>query len=112
MKHSGVISFLTWCVVLLASSSKTVRADTAAGVAAMKGMDWRYFVAGGVCAATSHGITTPIDVVKTRMQAEPEVCINVFVCLFLVSYVWWNAIKKKRKAMKNITQKGISLSDL
>jgi hypothetical protein len=23
-------------------------------------MDWRYFVAGGVCAACSHGITTPI----------------------------------------------------
>jgi hypothetical protein len=25
---------------------------------------WRYFVAGGVCAATSHAIPTPIDVVK------------------------------------------------
>ena len=23
-------------------------------------LDWRYFVAGGVCAACSHGITTPI----------------------------------------------------
>lgn len=22
--------------------------------------DWRYFVAGGVCAACSHGITTPL----------------------------------------------------
>ena len=88
MKHSGVISFLTWCVVLLSSSSKTARADTAAGVAAMRGMDWRYFVAGGVCAATSHGITTPIDVVKTRMQAEPEVCISskLFVqLLYMIS---------------------------
>jgi len=36
-------------------------------------IDYRYFVAGGVCAATSHGITTPIDVVKTKMQAQPEV---------------------------------------
>ena len=35
-------------------------------------LDYRYFVAGGVCAATSHGITTPIDVVKTRMQADPK----------------------------------------
>jgi hypothetical protein len=25
---------------------------------------WRYFVAGGVCAATSHAIATPVDVVK------------------------------------------------
>lgn len=35
--------------------------------------DPRYFVSGGLCAAVSHGITTPIDVVKTRIQAEPEV---------------------------------------
>ena len=34
--------------------------------------DWRYFVAGSICAATSHGITTPIDVVKTKMQTSPE----------------------------------------
>jgi len=39
----------------------------------LKNIDYRYFIAGGVCAATSHGITTPIDVVKTKIQAEPEV---------------------------------------
>ena len=38
----------------------------------LQSMDYRYFVAGGTCAAISHGITTPIDVVKTRIQAEPE----------------------------------------
>lgn len=36
-------------------------------------LDYRYFVAGGVCAAYSHGITTPIDVIKTKMQADPKV---------------------------------------
>ena len=36
-------------------------------------LDYRFFVAGGACAAVSHGVTTPIDVIKTKMQAEPEV---------------------------------------
>jgi len=31
---------------------------------------WRFFLSGGICAATSHAITTPIDVVKTRQQVE------------------------------------------
>lgn len=36
------------------------------------GADYRYFVAGGACAAYSHGVTTPIDVIKTKMQADPK----------------------------------------
>ena len=39
--------------------------------------DPRYFLAGGLCAAASHGLTTPIDVVKTRMQASPGKYGNV-----------------------------------
>ena len=63
------------------------------------GVDWRYFVAGAICAAYSHGITTPIDVVKTRMQASPESYDKGFIQaakdiiftdgpLFLLSGLW------------------------
>ena len=45
---------------------------TAAHSVPLNGIDWRYFAAGAICAAYSHGITTPIDVVKTRMQTSPE----------------------------------------
>ena len=44
---------------------------TAAGGLASS-IDYRYCVAGRSCAAISHGITCPIDVVKTRMQSNPE----------------------------------------
>jgi len=66
--------------MLVLSILGNVCATTAAAAAAAKvglfsavEIDYRYFVAGGICAATSHGITTPIDVVKTKMQAQPEV---------------------------------------
>lgn len=35
-------------------------------------VDWRFFVAGGLCASISHGWTTPLDVIKTKMQQKPE----------------------------------------
>lgn len=31
---------------------------------------WRYYLAGGICAAISHAITTPVDVIKTRKQVD------------------------------------------
>ena len=79
----------TVSLLAFATHSNVVVASGAASAAAngLKSIDYRYFVAGGVCAATSHGITTPIDVVKTRMQAEPEVRLghlataNVTNCL-------------------------------
>lgn len=45
----------------------------ATALRALREIDYRFFVAGGTCAAISHGITTPIDVVKTRIQANPKV---------------------------------------
>jgi hypothetical protein len=33
---------------------------------------WRYYLAGGLCAAASHAIPVPIDVVKTRKQLDPK----------------------------------------
>mmetsp|Transcript_108002 Transcript_108002/g.302527 ORF Transcript_108002/g.302527 Transcript_108002/m.302527 type:complete len:319 (-) Transcript_108002:205-1161(-) len=67
------ITALTSVLAVLGSSQ--VSDASSAGAAALKAfqeMDYRFFVAGGTCAAFSHGITTPIDVVKTRIQANPE----------------------------------------
>lgn len=60
-------------LALIFSSTVSASGPAAAAANAAKAFDYRYFVAGGVCAATSHGITTPIDVVKTKMQAQPEI---------------------------------------
>lgn len=68
---------LSILAVWLGLSSKLQGSNaSAAGASALKALreiDYRFFVAGGTCAAISHGITTPIDVVKTRIQANPKV---------------------------------------
>jgi len=40
---------------------------------------WRFFLAGGLCAAISHTIPTPIDVVKTRKQVDPALTDKSFL---------------------------------
>jgi len=40
---------------------------------------WKYYVAGGICAAFSHGITTPIDVVKVLSSFSLGLFIFSFV---------------------------------
>lgn len=55
-----------------AAAAAAAAAGSNGGVwSALQSLDYRYFVAGGTCAAISHGITTPIDVVKTKIQADP-----------------------------------------
>eukprot|EP01038_Epipyxis_sp_PR26KG_P008067 gene8067-10930_t len=63
-------SFLA-SLLLLLSSPNPVTATTGVTI----GLDsiqiinyWKYFIAGGICASFSHGITVPIDVIKTRIQ--------------------------------------------
>ena len=46
-------------VIVLSSKSKAADCLKLRG-GASDNIDWRYFLAGGICAATSHGITTPI----------------------------------------------------
>jgi solute carrier family 25 (mitochondrial phosphate transporter), member 3 len=45
---------------------------TNSALSVLKSLDYRYFVAGGTCAAISHGITTPIDVIKTKKQSDTK----------------------------------------
>ncbi len=72
MRKPG-ISLLSLALLATSPSNVAAGGPAAAAANAAKVLDYRYFVAGGVCAATSHGITTPIDVVKTKMQAQPDV---------------------------------------
>lgn len=53
------------CAIVLPLGVVDASAPAAgSALVALKSLDYRYFVAGGTCAAISHGITTPIDVVR------------------------------------------------
>jgi solute carrier family 25 phosphate transporter 3 len=42
------------------------------GAGSAGGADWRFFAAGCLAAAISHGVATPVDVVKTRLQTDGD----------------------------------------
>ncbi len=66
-----ICSYLAAAVLLPFGGVVNASAGSSA-LSAFKTLDYRYFVAGGTCAAISHGVTTPIDVVKTKIQANPK----------------------------------------
>jgi hypothetical protein len=67
-----LLAFITMMTTTTTVTQVHATSAGAAALSALREVDLRYFVAGGTCAAFSHGITTPIDVVKTRIQANPE----------------------------------------
>lgn len=72
MKVTSILTFVLAAFSLPQSSHAVGGAAAKAALNTLKSMDYRYFVAGGTCAAFSHGITCPVDVVKTRIQANPK----------------------------------------
>lgn len=65
MKLLSITSLLVFCSAHVAESSSMA---ISSALDAFSSLDYRYFVAGGTCAAISHGITTPIDVVGKNYE--------------------------------------------
>lgn len=54
-----------------AASAVTALLGGGAGLVICSGAGaWRYYLAGGICAAISHSVATPVDVIKTRKQVD------------------------------------------
>lgn len=76
---------LPWGLLLNSSPASSSAASSA--IDAFKNLDYRYFVAGGTCAAISHGITTPIDVVRFWMTFFMFRCHAAHIAIFLTCFL-------------------------
>ena len=69
-----------------------------------KGVDLyaRFAFAGAVCCSVTHGALTPVDVVKTRIQLEPEVYNKVRFFLHVQNFgTFVDAISSFLKIVRN-----------
>jgi solute carrier family 25 (mitochondrial phosphate transporter), member 3 len=71
MKGLRSISAVLFIPLSTTLTTPVVASATQSALSVLQTLDYRYFVAGGTCAAISHGITTPIDVIKTKKQSDP-----------------------------------------
>ena len=71
-------------VLIVTTTASTLLLAALVGLVAASGPGgWRYYVAGGLCAAISHGIATPIDVVKVRTMCPSRLFQKVKVSIWI-----------------------------
>lgn len=65
----------------------------------------RFAFAGAVCCSVTHGALTPVDVVKTRIQLEPEVYNKVCLSLLATFLVLLVASSNVGRNAANVRQR-------
>ena len=71
---SSIPTALVVCLPLLPAMAEAIPlTDPVLSVYKSSYNIWRYFLAGGVCCAVSHGVAVPLDVIKTKIQVAPEI---------------------------------------
>lgn len=71
---------------LIVAGSIICAISSLVGLLAVSGTGcWRYFLAGGICAAVSHTIPTPVDVVKVSANLKCRKCGNIQRIVILIS---------------------------
>lgn len=74
-EHTGVTTTDKLTIAILAASTVNMLLM----IIVKSPGSWRFFLAGGLCAAISHAIPTPVDVVKTRKQVDPRLVDHSFL---------------------------------